>query len=157
MFVEAIIEEANLASGGAYTSEGQYPSDEASELLAVAAKISGFDPIMLSRDFGRYLFHSFMVSHRAIMVLYDNADDLLFDVDDHIHRDVQVMHPGAQPPSVRTRWDRGAVAVEYNSHRPFAEIAHGLLTGCLEHFGDKRQILREDLDDPFHACFRLEG
>ncbi|KPL68425.1 hypothetical protein SZ64_10020 [Erythrobacter sp. SG61-1L] len=157
VFVETVIDEAELASGGAYTAEGQYPSDEAIELLAVAAAISGFDPITLSRDFGRFLFHNFIAKHRAIMVLYDNADDLLTDVDDHIHRDVQVMHPGAKPPTIRAKWDRGAMSVEYASHRPFGDIAHGLLAGCLEYFGDKRQILREDTNDTFRVRFRLEG
>lgn len=157
VFVEAVIDQATLESGGAYTSVGQYSSAEPVELIVTAAKISGIFPSTISHDFGRHLFHNFLAKHRAIMCLYDNVDALLFDVDQHIHRDVEIMHPGARPPSVKARWSRGALMIEYNSHRPFADVAHGILTGCLEHFGDKRQILREDSDNPHQARFRLEG
>ena len=34
----------------------------------------------------------------------------------------------------------------YRSQHPFADLAEGLIRGCVEHFGEPIKVRREDLD-----------
>jgi hypothetical protein len=34
----------------------------------------------------------------------------------------------------------------YRSQRPFADLAQGLIEGCVEHFGEPIDVQRENLD-----------
>ena len=65
---------------------------------------------------------------------------MLDHVESHIHEEVKVLYPDAVPPTVRSWKEEDGFVVEYASHRPFAYIAHGLVEGCMKHFGDTRTI-----------------
>ena len=45
----------------------------------------------------------------------------------------------------------------YTSSRHLGDLAEGLILGCIEHFGERIRIDREDLSDEHksHICFRL--
>ncbi|MNY76012.1 hypothetical protein D3C86_2154630 [compost metagenome] len=37
--------------------------------------------------------------------------------------------------------------MKYRSARPFADLAEGLIAGCINHYGEKIDVTREDLSD----------
>ena len=88
--------------------------------------------------------------------MYASAESLLMHVGDHIHEEVKVLYPDARPPKVRSYVKDGTLHVEYASHRPFANIARGLITGAMKHFGDDRKLeWKEVSEDGRNAEFVL--
>ena len=48
--------------------------------------------------------------------------------------------------------------MEYRSSRPLAHFAHGLVDGCIAHFGTPIEVVMDDLSDGAgtHARFTLQ-
>lgn len=139
-FVEEVIEEANLPNGGAFTTVGNYPGQQAIDLATVAARLSGTNGHALCDDYGAWLFDRFGELFPAIMAGYADAESLLMHIGSHIHYEVCVLYPDARPPQVSAVKDGERITVTYRSHRPMAHIAHGLVRQCLARSGERRTL-----------------
>ncbi|WP_108791249.1 heme NO-binding domain-containing protein [Erythrobacter sp. Alg231-14] len=139
-FTEEVLAGAELPHGGAFSRVSQYPWEQAVQVVTSASRISGADANDLCQEFGRFLFGRFTVLYTEIVNRYPTAETMLEHVEDHIHQEVKVLYPDAAPPTVTTRKDGDDLVVEYQSHRPFAFIAAGLVQGCMSHFGDSRTM-----------------
>ena len=140
LFVEEVIAAADLPNDAAFSRIGDYPTAHALLLVGAASKLSGIPVAVLCEVFGTFLFHRFVVLYPDIMSSYSNAESMLEHVRAHIHEDMKVLYPDATPPEVTADSQDGECVVEYRSHRPLAHIAFGLIRGCLEHYGENRQI-----------------
>ena len=134
---EEIVETANLESSGAYTSVGNYPHEEMLLLVDAATSILGIPQQELMRHFGQELFVRLYESHPDFFeeAIHD-APTFLARVQNHIHDEVVKLYPEARPPKLQVSDGDGCLLVSYDSHRPFALVALGLLEGCFEHFGE---------------------
>ncbi|MEP2734870.1 MAG: heme NO-binding domain-containing protein [Erythrobacter sp.] len=145
-FTEQVLAEANLPHGGAFSRISRYPWEQAVQVVTAASKITGADANALCEAFGKFLFERFTVLYTEIVNRYPSAEEMLMHVESHIHEEVRVLYPDAQPPQVSSRQLDEGFVVEYVSHRPFAHIAYGLVQGCMAHFGDERVITWLDQD-----------
>ena len=139
-FAEKVLEDAGLPHGGAYSRVARYPWQEAVRVVEAASRETGAEFSDLCQQFGAYLFERFTVLYPEIIGRYSDAEALLSHVEDHIHEDVKILYPDAEPPTVTVRNEGNRLRVEYASHRPFAHIAHGLVAGAMNHFGDLRDL-----------------
>jgi len=84
--------------------------------------------------------------------------DVLYALDDMIHRQVRGLYPDAELPrfDVIERSAKRMVVI-YSSKRHFADLAEGLIRGCAGHFNEKVAITREQLptDDGSRVRFTL--
>jgi hypothetical protein len=147
---EQIIFEADLESGGAVTSVGNYPHAEVIKLVSSAAEILDQPAEDLMREFGKELFAKLRDSHTQFFEA--GAEDLfsfLSRVQSHIHLEVRKLYPGSNPPNVSCVTEDGRLTVIYESHRPFAMVAFGLLEGCCEYFDDAVSV--QMVTDPKQA------
>ena len=140
LFAEQVLADADLPHGGAYSRIALYPWEEAVRVVEAASQASGLDFDVLCQRFGQFLFERFAVLYSDIIGRYPDADALLTHVGGHIHGEVRGMYPDAEPPKITTHTEDGKLVIEYESHRPFAHIAHGLIAGAIAHFGDRRTI-----------------
>ena len=156
--LDRILVEMDPPSGGAYTSVGSYPHTEALDLVTRVAKHLDAAPADLVRGFGDVLFDNLARVRPDVVDAAGSTFALLPQVEDVIHRDVRKLYPDAELPSlqVETIGDN-AMAMSYQSSRPFADLAHGLLEGAIRHFGETIRIERKDLEgEPStHARFVL--
>jgi len=143
--MDAIIEESNLASGGAYTSVGTY---DYGEIVAMASNLSARTGIPLPdlvRTFGVHLFTHLAKTHPALIEKHSNAFDMLDSIERDIHREVRKLYPDAELPYLDCEIrDVDTLFLLYRSQRPLADVAHGLIEGCAAHFGETITIARED-------------
>ncbi len=139
-FADDVVRDAQLPNEGAYTSVGTYPSSEALTMVGSAARLSGQSEDELCRLFGNFLFARFLVLYPHIMAAYSTAEALLGHVGSHIHAEVCVLYPDSRPPQITSRRDGARTIMTYQSHRPMAAIAFGLIQGCMAHYGDSRRI-----------------
>jgi hypothetical protein len=143
---DTIITEADLPSGGIYTSVGTYAHEEFLLLVARLAEHTGTAPPDLQRRFGQYLFRRFLENHPQYFDGMDSAFDFLKKVEDHIHVEVRKLYPDAELPSFYYESPRpDCLYLTYQSSRPFASLAEGLIRGCIEHFGESIEVKIKDL------------
>ena len=133
--VDAIIENSDLPSGGAYTSVGTY---EFSEMLQLVTQLSTITKIPINDllyTFGLYLFDSLAKAHPEVVSSYKNPLSLLYSIEDHIHVQVKKLYPDAELPTFKIleRLDHSLTMI-YSSSRGLYALAHGLIKKTFEHF-----------------------
>ena len=150
---ESIISEAGLANNGAFTTVGNYPHSEAIKLVMSASKQLETPAADLMRQFGKELFVRLLDTHPSFLDPgTDDAFAFLAKVQSHIHTEVTKLYADSNPPVVNTSIDDSKMIVSYESHRPFAMIAMGLIEGCCEYFDDT--LLVELQGDPNEVTSR---
>src|SRR5437879_3990312 len=105
---DRIIGNANLPSGGAYTSVGTYDPREIIELLSQLSAATGTPVPDLIRAFGHYLFHRFSEMFPQYFAGIHSALQFLPNVHDYIHVEVLKLYPDAELPSFQCSSGNGA-------------------------------------------------
>lgn len=154
-FADAVLLRADLPNDGAFTAVGNYPASYAVDMVAAASAITGIDGNILCENYGSFLFTRLLDHFPQIVASYTSSNGLLRHVASHIHEEVRVLYPDAKPPLIETVDDGDALRVRYESHRPFAHIAFGLIRACLVHYGDPRGIQWERAGSAYSATFRI--
>jgi Haem-NO-binding len=143
---DRIIEQAELASGGVYTTVGTYDHVEMIRLVTCLSKETGVSTTDLMRFFGEYMFGRFFVLYPKYFEGIDSSFGFLAKIEDYIHVEVRKLYPEAELPTFGCDTSQlGSLRLTYRSTRPFAPLAEGLIRGCLAHFGEAADIEIEDL------------
>ncbi|MEM7112207.1 MAG: heme NO-binding domain-containing protein [Chloroflexota bacterium] len=134
---DQIIQQADLPSGGAYTTLGNYPHSEIIQLVQNLSEATGIPIPNLLQAYGTYLFHSFVKNYASLFTDLHDAFSLLKNLDNYIHVEVKKLYLDARPPRFEYEEPNPQqLVLKYHSHRPFALVAKGLIEGCIEHFGE---------------------
>ena len=123
-----------------------YPHAELVELVARVAQATAVPEGELLRRFGAHLFGRFAAIYPVFFVELDSAFGFLSEINGHVHDEVQKLHPDAQFPRFEcTARGPGRLEMRYHSSRPFADLAEGLIRGCIAYFGEAIELTRDDL------------
>lgn len=154
---ESIIESAALASGGAYTSVGTYDHREMLRLVQQLSASTGRPVPDLVKAYGTHLFGRFLTKYPGFFEKPRNAFEFLGSIEQTIHVEVLKLHPDAELPRFDSTIDGNRMTLLYRSSRPFADLAEGLISACIAHYGESIEFTREDLDGGAgtHARFTL--
>jgi hypothetical protein len=145
---DRLLEGTELASGGIYTSVGTYDHTEMIGLVSRLSGETGIDSHDLMRAFGEYLFRRFNILYPKYFERMDSSFSFLARIEDYIHVEVRKLYPEAELPTFSYDVSQpGRLVLTYQSTRPFASLAEGLIRGCLAHFGEDANIQVEDLSD----------
>lgn len=146
--VDALLIESNLPSGGTYTAIGTYDHAEMITLVDnLSQKIQLPVPDLL-RAYGHYMFGTFTRSYRPFVDRVDSAFALLQSVHHHVHVEVRKLYPDAELPHFTVAQPAEKhLTMRYESERKLSDFAHGLIEGCLSHFGETATITKRDLVD----------
>ena len=143
---DRIIEASDLPSGGAYTGIGSYDHAEMVQLVTQLSAATGTPAPVLVHTFGKYMFGRFAVLYPQLFEGIESAYSLLEKIDSTIHVEVRKLYPDAELPRFECNTSEpGRLTLIYRSPRGFADLAAGLIEGCIEHFGDTIDVQREDL------------
>ncbi len=149
LMVETIIDEANLESGGAYTSVGTYPAEEMEELVHQLSLQTKLSRNQLLEAFGEYLFGSLAKNYPHFFPEGLHFFEFLSGIHNYIHVEVRKLYPDAELPELRVQ-EKSAQKMEllYESSRKMSHLASGLLKGCKAYFEVEADItttiLKED-------------
>ena len=161
VIVDQVMSHPDLSTGGSYTSIGDYPHTDFLT-LAVDVAVKTKTPLKkLVRDFGEALFHILGGAHSDLIANFDSAIDLLSVIESVIHRDVRKIYSNTELPrfDVVEKTGQSYLHLVYTSSRPFADLAEGLINGCLDHYGVKEisSIDRYDVKpDGTHTEFKIQ-
>ncbi|MGZ0189714.1 MAG: heme NO-binding domain-containing protein [Alphaproteobacteria bacterium] len=145
---DQIIEQADLPSGGAYTAVGTY---DHAEIVALVVQLSAETKMSLDAllyAFGEHLFTRFVAGFPHFFEEKSDAFRFLQNVDNYIHVEVKKLYPDAELPSISTEVkDDQHLTLIYKSDRGMADLAHGLIVGCINHFAEAITVEPRDLAD----------
>lgn len=146
--VDAIIDDCELSTGGAYTSVGTYPFSELRDLLMALVARSGADPAALLRGFGHKLCTTFTAGYGQYFDAARSLFDFLASIDDHIHVEVRKLYPDAELPSMRIA-ERSAdrLLLDYRSDRGLEALAEGLIQATSDYYREPVDVSCETISD----------
>ncbi len=154
--VDDIIDACELSSGGAYTSLGTYDHDEMVQLVVQLSEQTGTPIPELLKSFGKHLFTRFVAGYPHFFKADDTTFKFLSRLEDTIHVEVKKLYPDAELPSFVYEKSPGQLVMTYTSSRPFADLAEGLIRGCMAHFQEEIELAREDAGStPETTCVRF--
>lgn len=143
--VDCVIDSANLPSGGAYTSVGNYSCDELMALVRGFSDHSGIPGAELQRLFGHWMMDSFERNYPRFFDGHMCSLDVLAAIESEIHVEVRKLYPDANLPQFdAVRHDADTLDLIYRSPRPLADFCHGLIEGCVRSYGETAEISRTD-------------
>lgn len=138
-----LLDTADLGSGGAYTAVGTYDHQEMVSLVQQLSTAVDLPVDHLLHLYGRHLFGQFSVNYSNLFRSLDGCFEFLKTINDHIHVEVRKLYPEAELPRISTRSiSQDQLVVIYDSERPFADFAAGLIEGAIEHFGESITVER---------------
>jgi Haem-NO-binding len=145
--VDDILNDANPASGGAYTAVGIYDHQELVDIVVSLSKHSGIPVPDLIKTFGRHLFTVFSTNYRIFFENVPDAFSFLYGIDDVIHAEVMKLYPDANLPKFQCEREGNTLLMTYTSDRHLADLAEGLILGSAEYFGEAIALKRDELDE----------
>lgn len=133
---DAVLLDAGLSHGGAYTAVGYYSHDELLRLVQALSVRSGLPVDALVQVFGKHLLGRFTQLYPQFFERAPTLLDLLASIDGHIHVEVRKLYGEATLPtfSVLTR-DARHMVLRYASPRGLHELARGLILGAADFYG----------------------
>ncbi len=153
---DRIIEASDLPSRGAYTAVGTYDHTEMVRLVTELSAVTGATVPSLLHTFGKHLFGRFVALYPQFFHGVESAYSFLEGVDSYIHVEVLKLYPDAELPRFECDSSKpGQLTLIYRSTKRLADLAEGLIQGCIEHFGQTIHIQREDLSGGQGSCVRF--
>ncbi len=152
--VDDILDQCDLSTGGAYSAVGNYPCSELMTLVEALSRHTGTPSAELQRMFGKWMHEHFVLSYPTFFTDKPDALAMLVAIEDEVHVEVRKLYPDAELPRFETeRLGTDALRMTYRSPRPLQDFCHGLVEGCIDHFGHRADIRREELSyTQEHAC-----
>jgi hypothetical protein len=144
---DMMIRKSQVASDGAYTSVGNYPHVEALSLIGALAEMTDVPAADLAETYGYWLAGRFVELYPAMFAGYSDVRSFLKDVDSKMHMEVKKLYEDAKTPAVIAEIDGEMLNVAYSSHRPFADVAFGLVRGYVDYFKEE-WVVERNLSDP---------
>jgi hypothetical protein len=157
--VDDIIDACDLETNGAYTSVGTYSHTELLQLVGALSKQSDIPVKDLVYKYGHHLFSRFHDMMPQFFEKPNNAFEFLESVHDYIHVEVKKLYPDAKLPSFTTsRPQEDKLIMIYESQCPFADFAHGLMVGCIDHYQENIDIIYKDknTNETYSRIFTLD-
>lgn len=142
---DRLVQACVLSTDGAYTSVGTYDHSELLQLVQQLSSETEVEVANLVRVFGEHLFSTFAKGYPQFLDGVESGIEFLASVEDYIHVEVRKLYPDAELPKFEfEQVDEGRWELRYASTRPFADLAHGLISATIEHFEDELDLDRFD-------------
>jgi len=153
---DQLVRSCQLATDGAYTTVGEYDHHELIQLVEALARSTGRTISTTYREFGRSIFDSYFCRCPQMVSAFTSLKELLKNIEPAIHVEVRKLYPNANLPTFYfeehsdDHW-----TVTYDSNRPFADFAEGILQAAVEHYEEPIELVREDLVEETSARFNF--
>lgn len=141
--MDDIIDAVDPPSGGGYCSVASYDFSELADLLAELSRRVAVPEAELLKVFGAHLASVFLKKYADFFNAHGNLFEFLKSVDDHIHVEVRKLYPDADLPVFRHQQiDDSRLMFYYQSERPLADLAEGLIRASAKHYQHEIEITR---------------
>lgn len=155
---EDMIEQANPASGAAYTSVGKYDWREMVDLVVALSDITQTPVPDLLRAFGRHLFGRLSSAYPQFFEGQSDAFSILTTIEDQIHVEVLKLYPDAELPTLDVQLKQpGELSIVYTSCRPFGDLCVGMIEGCGDYFSEPLDVDHQPIEGGLNIRVRRKS
>ena len=144
---------------GVFVATDTYDFTRLVSLVVALSKHSGIEVSVLIEAFGYHLAGVFKTKFASFFEEHNTSVSMLKAIDDHIHVEVKKLYPKAELPKFDYVESNGEFKINYESARPFAPLALGLIRGVVDVFEETYKIEYEDRSEGrgTKATFYLRG
>jgi heme-NO-binding protein len=129
-----------------YRPGSTYDVRELEALIRRAADLGGRPTGELLRHFGESLFGRFASLYPIFFHEAESAVGFIASLDAFVHGELLKLYDDVEFPSLKChRLAANRLEVTYRSPRRLADLAEGLIRGCIAHYGDRIALERTDL------------
>ncbi len=141
-FLNEVIAEANLASGGIYTAGGNYPPEEVDAIVVLLAKKLDIPKEFILRSYGEYLLGALAKTFPHFFEV-DDLKQFLLGVHSYIHVEVTKLYPDSNLPQFEYA-DQAPekLIMHYHSERKMCHLAEGLIAGAAQYFKEEYSLVQ---------------
>jgi hypothetical protein len=143
---ETLVANADLPSGGVYTSVGNYDHREMVTLVVALSRQTRQPVDEVLHWFGENLFITLSTAYPGFFAGKDDAFSVLVGIESVIHTEVRKLYPDAELPSFEVmQHGHDELMLDYHSPRCMDDLAHGLIDACIAHFNEPVTLARRPL------------
>ena len=143
---ETLVANADLPSGGIYTSVGNYDHREMVTLVLALSRQTRQPVDEVLHWFGENLFVTLSAAYPGFFAGKDTAFSVLVGIESVIHTEVRKLYPDAELPSFEViQQSNDELVLDYHSPRCMDDLAHGLIDACIAHFNEPVTLARRSL------------
>ena len=155
---DAMIENAALQNGGAFTQAGNYPFDDLERMVASLSRATGLPAEKLLYIFGNHLFDRLIQLYPGGMQAHATPLDFIADVDAMVHVEVRKLYPDAELPRFTVLEKSSThLTLVYESEKRLEPFAHGLIDGCARRYDMAVETAFRTIgESPHRALFELK-
>jgi hypothetical protein len=155
--VEQSLAHCELESRGMYSTRQKYDPRELILLVKELERQTGHSSSELLQSYGQWLFKT-LVNLPLPMRPFDDSFGFLEGVEEGFHKEIRELFPQASLPRLHCeRPGPHQLILDYQSPLGLADLASGLLKGCVDHFQETVEIRRESLaPGGTHVRFHLQ-
>ena len=155
--LDEILDLCPVHSGPPWVGPGTYPDTDLIALAGQAAETLGLPLDDALVAFGQFLFGRLAARYPVFLQGHTDTKTFLMTIHDVIHVEVRKLYPEAVTPTF-TFEDPGAgeLLMHYASARNLPGVAHGLILGAADHFGEETDVVRSPGDGEGHWTFHVE-
>lgn len=144
--VDQILLKSHPPSGGCYTSIGTYKTEELIQLVDTLSAEKGLPASEILKTFGEHLFRVFTIKFSQFINKQTTVFNFLSQIETHIHVEVKKYYPEANLPHFQFNLESPEkLIMVYQSDRPLADMAEGLIIGCICYYQENITLAREDI------------
>lgn len=139
--VDQVMSRCPLASKGAYTRVGTYPSAELKQIINGLSEATGTSVDVLQHQFGRWMLARYFETYPAFFKRQPDAYTMLESIESEVHAEVRKLYPDAELPTFETeRVGDDILRMTYRSPRRLVAFCKGLIEACIDHFGESATV-----------------
>jgi len=153
---QKIINASQVESLGAYSRVGLYDYQELIQLLTQTVTETDTEAGVLLEQFSDHLFSVFKRDYSVFFEGVSSAAEMLTQIDNHIHVEVQKLYPDAELPKFEYARDGKQLTLKYESPRPLALVAQALVGACLKFFDTETLVSSSMASDHKSAEFVIQ-
>lgn len=141
---DKMITRASLPNDGSFTAVGNYPHEQVLAMMMALVDLTGKAASDLMEAYGVWLAYRFVQLYPHVFEQHTDTASVLRGVNEIHRKAVTTLYPDARTPNVLVEHNGQELEVSYVSHRPFADLAYGLIKGYIAFFGEDLTVVRDD-------------
>jgi hypothetical protein len=143
---EDVVDRLEAEGHRGYISLDTYDPDRMQALVGRTAALVDTPPATLLCRFGTQLFGRFASLYPVFFSDVDSTIGFIAGIEMFVHNELHKLYGDVEFPAlVCHQTAPGRLEMTYRSRRHLADLAEGLVRGCIAHFGDPIEVRREDL------------
>lgn len=141
-FLNDVIAQANLESGGIYTAGGNYPPEEVDKIVLLLERKLEVPKEFILRSYGEYLLGALSKTFPHFFEV-DTLREFLLGVHGYIHVEVTKLYPDSNLPEFEYSADStDHLSMIYHSERKMCHLAEGLIAGAAHYFEEDYSLVQ---------------